>query len=43
VGGADQFYLFMKGREAKPASLSVKVKWKEGKKNHVEKLWLIEQ
>jgi len=43
VGGADQFYLFMKGREAKPASLSVKVKWKEGKKNHVEKLWLIEE
>ena len=43
AGGADQFYVFMKKRTEKPASLSVKVKWKEGKKTYVEKMWLIEQ
>lgn len=43
AGGQDQFYIFLKGREEKPASLSVKVKWKEGKKTCVEKMWLIEQ
>lgn len=43
AGGADQFYVFMKKRTEKPASLSVKVKWKEGKKNCVEKMFLIEQ
>lgn len=43
IGGQDQFYVFLKSREEKPASLSVKVKWKEGKKNCVEKMFLIEQ
>ena len=43
VGGADQYYVFMPKRETKPNSLSVKVKWKEGKKTKVEKLWLIDQ
>lgn len=43
IGGADQYYLFMKSREEKPNSLSVKVKWKEKGTTKVEKLWLIEQ
>jgi hypothetical protein len=43
IGGADQYYVFMPKRDTKPNSLSVKVKWKEGKKNKVEKLWLINQ
>lgn len=43
IGGADQYYLFMKGREKKPNSLSVKVKWKEKGVTKIEKLWLIDQ
>lgn len=43
VGGADQHYVFLKSREEKPNSLSVKIKWKEKGKNKVEKMWLINQ
>jgi len=43
VGGASQHYIFMKSREEKPNSLSVKVKWKEKGKTKVEKMWLINQ
>ena len=43
VGGASQYYLFMKSYEQKPNSLSVKVKWKEKGVTKVEKLWLIDQ
>ncbi len=43
VGGAKQHYVFMKSREEKPNSLSVKVKWKENGKTKIEKMWLINQ
>ena len=41
AGGQDQFYIFMTGDKERPASVSVKVKWKEAGANHVEKMWLI--
>lgn len=41
AGGAKEFYVFLKGAEVRPASLSVKVKWREGGATHVEKMWLI--
>ena len=41
AGGEKEFYVFLKGVEVRPASLSVKVKWREGGANHVEKMWLI--
>lgn len=43
IGGAKQYYVFMKNVEEKPNSLSVKVKWKEKDKQKVEKLWLLDQ
>ncbi len=41
AGGEDQFYIFLKGKEERPASLSVKVKWEEGGKTCVEKMWMV--
>ena len=43
AGGSDQFYIFMKAQKERPASVSVKVKWKEAGATQVEKLWLIPQ
>ena len=43
AGGAKKFYVFMSGKEQKPKSLSVKIRWKEKDQNEVEKLWLIDQ
>lgn len=43
AGGEKQFYIFLKGEKERPASLSVKVKWKEGGATHVEKMWMIPQ
>lgn len=41
AGGEKQFYIFMKAQEKRPASVSVKVKWKEDGATRVEKMWLI--
>ncbi|MBR4020056.1 MAG: hypothetical protein IKI99_01980 [Firmicutes bacterium] len=41
AGGEEEFYIFMKGRKERPASLSVKVKWKENGAVHVEKMWMV--
>ncbi|MBR3785289.1 MAG: hypothetical protein IKJ77_02675 [Firmicutes bacterium] len=41
AGGEKEFYIFMKGSKERPASLSVRVKWKEKGKVHVEKMWLV--
>lgn len=41
AGGEKEFYIFMKAQKQKPASVSVKVKWKEKGTTRVEKMWLI--